>query len=224
MTHPYFPLTPNSWVEYQFCRFDGGYHDAAMTIYTTNFWADIPPWANAARFRMTCLQDQNTQIPMTMRVDTDAGCAPTPGMSHAGKALYNGLWDGPGCPAFVGEYGGVGAVVQPPEPVITAAPIAGETFDVACAVTLYPPNVPSVQQGILNCRYRTIWVGQPYGAEPDTVLTALEERYDTPYAEGNWLYNYLYKPGVGLIDATWGRKLPNGTIKDGYKFYMVGHS
>lgn len=224
MTHPYMPMLPGSYIEYAACRFDGG-----VTLAGT-IWMDgatcvpwIPPWASAPTFRMTCVVDQNSQIPMTMRVDTKTGHVPVPGMSYAGRSLYNGVWDGAGTPAFIGEYGGVGAVAQPPEPVLTMQPVAGEDFTVACNVVLYPPNVPSVQTGVLNCRYRTIWVGQAYGAALDTVLTVLEERYDTPGAEGNYVYQYVYQMGVGLIDAMWGRRLPGGAIVGGYQFYMVGH-
>lgn len=221
MTHPYWPLTKNSYIEYEWARWDGGFHPADMSLGVGKRWSEKSPFSSGSRFRMTCLSAPNTQIPMVMRVSGESGVVPLADGNWPG-ALFTGVWDGPGVPAYIGECGGVSCVALPPEPYLTCTPVAGETFTVDCGVTLFPPVVGSVQQSVVKCRYRTMGVGVAWGAEADVVRTALEERYDAVGQPGNIVYNYVYKRGVGLIDAWWGPRGEDDLITGGWQMYAVG--
>lgn len=225
--HPYWPLTPDSWIEYCFLRWDGGYnpHDMSIGIDGTTRHPEKSFWTSNEFMRTTCVPSPiNAQIPCTMRVNTERGAEPQPGMSFRDKCLYNGAWNEPGKPDFIGEIGSPDFVCIPPLPIITARPIAGEEFTGTAKYAGVNPATGLWFQGETNYRYRTLSVGQSWGQWPDVVRTALEERPEIGGGANDMVYNYVFARGVGLVDSWWGERQAGNAISRGYQLYGVAHS
>jgi len=218
---PYFPAVHNSWIEYIFLGFEGTYNPVDGTISVDGNTRRPKPsyWTTNEYMRTTCLVDPNDAIPCVRRVNTELHQPPAPDMLYAGKCLYNGPWRLPGQPGYIGEIGAPGFTALPPPPILTINPVAGETFEV---LVDFITHGDLTMRGECPARYRTTWVGQPWGQYPDTVRTALQERPDGP---DSIVYNYVFARDIGLVDSWWGLKEADNSLRfdTAWQLYALGN-
>lgn len=95
-----------------------------------------------------------------------------------------------------------GKVVIPPECLITKNPIVGEVLE-GCS-TVY--ENASIITNEFGWKYKTI-ARLDWGPHKDCFWTGLIE-----YSDPNFVYNYVFKNGVGIIDIWFGAMDENGNV------------
>lgn len=116
----------------------------------------------------------------------------------------------------IGECGDGHILLDPPEPLTTVSPVAGEAFYTETSVIN-----PDGTRGTIEAQYWTVGVGIVQDGFADATLTALIERPRTqPRA-----YNYLYSGGE-MAETLWGDAEPDGTIANLIVWHRVsvGHN
>ena len=223
-TCPFWPLTANSWVEYDSYTFPKSSYDPAsmrISIDTPNVLVD--------RFRRTHVPAPHLQYPAVAILDTRLGVVPAQDWSNVDRVLYQGLRAQTGAAAFIGESGDLTNEMWPPECEITVNPLAGETITDTSVGNSYDPASGMDVPFKVSWRYKTIgpgpgpnntwWLSQ----YPDQMMTALEERPGTGGAQGHYAYNYLYARNVGVINFFWGPLNADNTISNGNQWVITGH-
>lgn len=220
----YWPLTPNSWAEYNYFTFGAGRYNPT----TMGIEIDKAP-VLTDQFRRTCVAVQHIQYPGIAICDTRPGVVPLPDWSNVDKVLFQGLYNGPGNPQYIGESGNDQDIGWIPECEITTSPITGEVLTGTCTGNMWDKTTGAVQSSAVNWKYKTIGPGPGVNGVywwpqyPDQIMTALIER---PEQSAGWVYNYIFARNVGLINFWWGWKRADNTMDpaQSWEWQITSHS
>ncbi len=211
-THPYWPLTPNSTIEYQVFKIKGRAHLDTLHLDVTE---RIPSPVNAVQ-RKTMLTVPALYAPATAIAYAMPGQPlPTPATLRWENGIQFVLpWIPPNGFAYIGEYNSQIA----PEPLLAFdTQIGVKRTGLTHAVNfadgkVYPQELPWTYMDISR---------GPWDQHPDTIRTGLLEQ---PANGPRVIFNYIYRQGIGLVDEWYGALDDAGNVTDGYQRYATSWS
>lgn len=216
-THPYWPLTPGSRIDYRAFVIEGYWHTDTMSLDVNKRDLDT----NQIPFSRTCIEVPKHRRPEIAVVGSNSGHVPTMADDWGNYVYYMGLWKpADGSPGWIGEVGDSKSESDPPDPELSLNPIAGERITVNVTGVDFAPDGTATRNA-MKAVYGTIGFGPWWWADtyPDTLRTALIERPDEPTG---WVYNYLWAKGIGPVDMWWGMRDATGHVK-GWEWQATGH-
>lgn len=135
--------------------------------------------------------------------------------NHLGKlgaSLKNGVGISADGIFYIGE--GVNEsnlVIHPPEALITANPVAGESIEAYSRIFASPTD-NTLLDPAFHWQYKTIQHYDTWGHHKDCWHTGLWEH------STNHVYNYIFSKAVGMVDF-WHGELDENNIATGVRFY-----
>ena len=202
MIHPYWPLIPGSWIDYQVFEIEGvaDRNTGAIGITKRTPVANSPQRITIAQGELPYMRAQCYHNPGTP--------VPTDQKSRLYEVAYNhnGI-------DYIGECGASNLQI-PPIPVFRES---GPRFDVTSGITSYNAD-GTVNPIPLKTLSTSHWVhGRgAWGQWTDTIRCHLLE--DNPQGYNDAVYNYIFARGVGLVDFWFGVLNDAGVIQ-GTQYY-----
>lgn len=115
---------------------------------------------------------------------------------------------------YLGEVeNNAGNFVFPPECLITKNPKKGEIVEGVSTVFLNDVSSDIIRSDF-HWKYQTLDHLDSWGPHEDVWWTSLIE-----YGTEEWVYNYIFKRNVGIVDLWYGKKDQWGNVSDGFEIY-----
>ena len=215
-TSKYWPLKPGTYCDYSAGLITGYWHPGTMEL---DIWTRVPD-PNQGIFRRNVIAHPHVESPRVSIVHSNPPVVATFDMDWTGAyRLDQILWDDGTLPAYIGEYGAGQSISGPPDPVMTVNPVAGERFSTTAMGFQFDSVTGKVSRVSLPVNYGTVATGLVWWDYTGCVRTALCER---PGQSGSIVYNYVFAPGIGMIDFWWGAVDANNRVS-GNAWKIEGH-
>jgi hypothetical protein len=204
------PGTNGAWDEYDFAGYTGSTFDPVTGLITVNPLT-ITVTQQERQTNLAYHMPLDASQAATARVQTNAGVV----AAAVDPSLAYTLVERQAVTA-IGEAANVGAaLIDPPEPYITVAPVAGEMFDTVSNVT----QSDGVQFKFTT-RYRTIAIDALFDGYEHATVTTLTEN---PGDQGNNEMAYVWVfSGGKIVEEIIGWVASDFTIKNGAMLRWVG--